>query len=316
LGSSTSTALWRALVVTLAVIACTQLAIELLGAPRQLTLGMRGEPLFDGRRVRERGPTTFVVDTLSPRSPLVAAGVRPGDRLRYDRPAQQFIKFAAGDQLSLTVIRGESQRRVDVMVTAAPSVPQYAEADYVIVTMARLLAVVIGLLIGWRRPALAALRALAATGLLAPIVFPSSSPEAIHLWWLDFMAGVSGATWLGVLVFFALNYPDDRPAGWRAALQRVYPWIFGLQLTAAVYFFGRLHVGSFEPLCWWLFRVFEVVNPALFFVGVLLAWRGARGEIRVRFQWILATLGAIAAIFLLGSLNRWAAVRFRRNSST
>ena len=103
--SSISRALWRTLIVVLAAIACTQLAIELLGAPRQLTLGTRGEPLFEGRRVLERGPITFVVDALSPQSPLVAAGVRPGDRLRYDRPAQQFIHFAAGDRLSLTLIR-------------------------------------------------------------------------------------------------------------------------------------------------------------------------------------------------------------------
>lgn len=289
----------------MAAIACTQLAIELLGAPRQLTLGTRGEPLFEGRRVLERGPITFVVDALSPSSPLVPAGVRPGDRLRYDRPVQQFIHFAAGEQLSLTLIRGDSQRRVDVTVTAAPSLPPYAQADYVVVTVARLLAVVIGLLIGWRRPE-AGLRALAATALLVPMVFPSSSPEAMHLPWLNVIGGVSSDIGLGVLVFFALNYPDDRPTGWRAALLRVYPWIFGLQLIAAVYYFGRLHVGSFEPLCWWLLRVFDVVDPALFFTGIVLAWRGARGETRVRLQWILATLGVIMATIVLGKLNRFA----------
>lgn len=306
MGSPTSPALWRALVVALAVIACIQLAIELLGAPRQLTLGMRGETLFEGRRVLERGPTTFVVDALSPQSPLVAAGVRPGDRLRYDRPAQQFINWAAGDQLSLTVIRGDSQRRVDVTVTPAASLPPYAEANYAIVTVARLLAVVIGLAIGWRRPERAALRALAATALLTPMVFPSSSPEAMHLRWLDLIGGVSSDIGLGVLVFFALNYPDDRPTGWRATLKRVYPWIFGLQLAAAIYYFDRQHDGYFEPLCWWLIKVFAVVNPALFFVGILLAWRTAPGEIRVRLQWILATLGAIMVTFVLGNLNRWA----------
>jgi hypothetical protein len=110
--------------VALTVIACVQLAIELLGAPRQLTLGMRGESLFEGRRMLERGPSTFVVDALSLKSPLIAAGVRPGDRLRYDRPAQQFINWAAGDHLSLTVIRGDNQRRVDVTVTPPRPCPR------------------------------------------------------------------------------------------------------------------------------------------------------------------------------------------------
>jgi hypothetical protein len=184
--------------------------------------------------------------------------------------------------------------------------PPYAEANYVIVTVARLLAVMMGLAIGWRRPELAALRALAATALLAPMVFPSSSPEAMHLQWLDLIGGVSSDIGFGVLVFFALNYPDDRPTGWRAALKRVYPWIFGLQLAAAIYYFDRQHDGYFEPLCWWLIKVFAVVNPSLFFVGILLAWRTAPGEIRLRLQWILATLGAIVVTFVLGNLNRWA----------
>jgi hypothetical protein len=185
--------------------------------------------------VLERGPTTFVVDALSSQSPLVAAGVQPGERLRYERPVQQFIHFAAGERVRVTVLRGDSQRQVDVTVPAAARLPPYAEANYVIVSVARLLAVAIGLLIGLRRPELVALRALAATALLAPVVIPSSSPETMHLPWLDVIAGAASASGFGVLGFFVLNYPDDRPAGWRAALLRIYPWIFGLQLTAAVF---------------------------------------------------------------------------------
>jgi hypothetical protein len=302
---SLSPMLWRIFVLALALLAIAQLTIEVIGAPRQLTLGTRGEALFEGRVVREAGPTTFIVDALPAHSPLWAEGVLPGDQLRFQRPLQQAIKWAAGEKLTLTAIRGASLRRVDVTVVAATQLPPFAVADYVVVTTARVMALVIGLLVGWRRPELCAFRALAATALMAPVVFPFSAPEALHLPWLDMLGRIASAVGLGVLVFFALNYPDDRPTGWRARLRRFYPPVFGLQLAAAVYFYVGLHRGAFEPISWWLLRVFEVINPALFFIGIVLAWRGARGETRVRLQWIVATVGTIVAAFVVGNVNRW-----------
>jgi hypothetical protein len=57
--SSTSIALWRAAVVLLAVVAATQLAIELFHARRVLVPELTGTPLFEGPFVHERGPTRF-----------------------------------------------------------------------------------------------------------------------------------------------------------------------------------------------------------------------------------------------------------------
>lgn len=188
---------------------------------------------------------------------------------------------------------------------AAGSLPRYHLVNYVLGALSVFIALVIGVVIGWRRTDGIALRALAATALLAPLAFPYSAPEAIHLPWLDFMGSVSMVIFVGVIVLFALNYPDDRPVGWRAKLKRIYPWFFGLHVVAAVVFFGRLYAGYFEPIAWPIFRVAEAADPALFFAGILLAWRQARGESRVRFQWILATVGAMVGVFLLGNLNAW-----------
>ena len=77
-------AVWRFAVVALAVIAATQFAIDALHAPQSLRTGTTGSSLFDGHFLRERGPTTFVVTGLPPGSPLAAAGVAPGDHLRFD----------------------------------------------------------------------------------------------------------------------------------------------------------------------------------------------------------------------------------------
>ena len=56
--SATNIVVWRCLIVMLAVVASVQLAIETFHAPRELSLGVRGERLFEGSFLRERGRTT------------------------------------------------------------------------------------------------------------------------------------------------------------------------------------------------------------------------------------------------------------------
>src|SRR5436309_217798 len=82
--SSASVALWRGALVVLALMAAAQVAIDVFHAPRQLALGVRGEALFQGGFLHERGPTTFVVDALPAGSPLAAVGVVPGDRVQWE----------------------------------------------------------------------------------------------------------------------------------------------------------------------------------------------------------------------------------------
>jgi hypothetical protein len=89
--------LWRCGVVVFAVLATVQLAIEVFHAPRVLRLGLLTEQFFEGRALRERGPTTFVVDSVPATSPLLSAGVLPGDRLRWDEPIGRWYNLAAGD---------------------------------------------------------------------------------------------------------------------------------------------------------------------------------------------------------------------------
>ncbi len=156
------------------------------------------------------------------------------------------------------------------------------------------------------RPHHLAFRSLAAAALLATIAFPFSAPAGAHIGWLDFVSSVSSDLALGALVFFAINYPDDRPGGWRAILKRYYPWMFGVQVLAEVVYFAQLYTGSYEPAFRWIFRIYEVTLPALFFVTFVATWRQARGESKVRLQWIIATLGVMMATVLFSALNRLA----------
>jgi hypothetical protein len=157
----TSAALWRCLVVVLAAIGITQFAIELTGASRVLTPGVAAEPLFEGTYLHARGPTTFVVEGLPPLSPLRAMGVQPGDHLRYDAPLGRWYTLAAGEQVSLTVLRGDTARRIAVNARAMQNLPPYTVANYVLDRLTVVIALLLGVIVGWTRTHPMALRALA-----------------------------------------------------------------------------------------------------------------------------------------------------------
>jgi len=303
---ATNVVAWRCLIVMLALVAAVQLGIETFHAPRELSLGVRGERLFDGSFLRERGPTTFVVDALPPDSPLAAAGVVPGDRLQWEKPIGRWYNVAAGERAAVTVLHGDTRRTIEFTMPVARELPRHHLANYILSWLTSLFGLVLGVTLGWRRADLTAFRGLSAAALLATIQFPYAAPASAHLGWLDFVSSVSHELPFAALVFFAINYPDDRPSGWRAVLKRYYPWIFGLQVVAVVLYYAQLYSGSFEPSTRWIFRSYEIVLPALFLVTMMATWRQARGETRIRLQWILATLGVIAGAMLLATTNRLA----------
>lgn len=298
-----STGAWRCAVVVLALMAAAQFAIEAFQAPRVLQADGWTAPLFEGGIVRERGPTTFLVDSVPPGSPLAAAGVVGGDRIRYDTPLARWYNLPAGERIGLTILHGDASRRIEVTARPAAELPRFQRANALIDTASRLVALVIGVVIGWRRSDLVAFRALAASGLLYALAFPYSAPEGAHVGWLDFASSMASELVTASLVFFAVNYPDDRPRGARAVLKRVYPWLFAALVAIAGYYYARLYAGFHEPLAGAVLRAGPIVLPALFFWATALAWRQARGESRLRLQWIMATLGTIMGVTLLGTLN-------------
>lgn len=295
--------LWRAAVVVCAALACIQFAIEVSHAPRVLELGVRGASLFEGHTLRERGPATYVVDTLPAGSPLADQGVEPGDRLRFERPLGRFLAFAAGERATVEVLHQGNARTVEVTVPAATRLPPHAVGIYVTNALGSAASLILGVVIGLRRPDGTAMRALVASGLLNGWMFPYSAPAAAHVEWLDFLASMANDLGAAALVLFMLHYPDDRPSGWRARIARAYPWLFVLLTVAALVFYGRLYAGYYEPVAGWILRTSPVVLFAIFLCAVVLAWREAHGEWRTRLKWIMATIGTIMVVVLLGNLN-------------
>jgi signal transduction histidine kinase len=294
---------WRFGLAVFALVAATQYAIDTFHAPQGVRSGVLDNGLFRGGFLRERGPTTFVVDALPPGSPLIAAGVVPGDRLRWSDPVGRWHNVPVGESFDLTVIHGSESRVIRVTTPARSETTRFAVANYVLDNLSRLATLVVAFIVGWRRSDLAAFRWLAIGGLMEANQFPFAAPAAAHLPWLDFLSSVSQELALGAMVFFAINYPDDRPVGLRAWLKRWYPWYFGALVAVTLYYYARLYSGYHEPWVGPLNRINAIVLPILFVVSMLLAWYRAQGETRIRLQWILATLGSIMVAVLIGNLN-------------
>jgi hypothetical protein len=269
---------WRFGLAVFALVAATQYAIDTFHAPQGVRSGVLDNGLFRGGFLRERGPTTFVVDALPPGSPLIAAGVVPGDRLRWSDPVGRWHNVPVGESFDLTVIHGSESRVIRVTTPARSETTRFAVANYVLDNLSRLATLVVAFIVGWRRSDLAAFRWLAIGGLMEANQFPFAAPAAAHLPWLDFLSSVSQELALGAMVFFAINYPDDRPVGLRAWLKRWYPWYFGALVAVTLYYYARLYSGYHEPWVGPLNRINAIVLPILFVVSMLLAWYRARAR--------------------------------------
>lgn len=301
--TSRSTTYWRFGLLAFALVTVTQYAIETFHAPQALRSGFLDNALFKGDFLRERGPTTFVVQSLPPGSPLIDAGVVPGDRLRWKEPVGRWHAVPAGGQAELTVIHGGESREVRVTIPERAEVSRVTVANYVMDSVSRLAALVIALVVGWRRSDLATYRWLAIAGMMQATGFPFSAPASAHLIAFDFLSSLSQELALGAMVLFAINYPDDRPAGLRAVLKRWYPWYFGFLIVVALWYYGGLYTGTYDPAARPLGRINAIVLPILFVGSLLLAWMRAQGESKIRLQWILATLGTIMVASLVGNVN-------------
>jgi hypothetical protein len=180
--------------------------------------------------------------------------------------------------------------------------PASAIANYVMDNMLRLVALLVGAVIGWRRAGLVSFRGFAAAGLLAGTGYPHSAPAAAHWVWLDFFSSVAHDLWPAALLLFAIDYPDDKPVGPRAVLKRCYPWVLAVHVTVLLGFNLRLYAGFFEPGLHAALKTLLIGLSVLFFLGIVLGWRHARGESRARFRWIMVTLGSLVATTLVEPL--------------
>lgn len=251
------------------------------------------------------------VVNLEPDGPLAKAGVREGDRVRFDRPYQRHIARAVGEKLSFTLDR--SGVRSNRQLTVAPRKSGDSEQSAIFWRLLNFIGAMISLLIGsvilwrgWGNKA-AMLLGGAVTALhLGRVMLPpwASAPELAAAMWTAYLAG---ALLVMLLPAFAMRLYEESVGNlprwqWRVlacflALSAILaPFIIWCNFTLTAFPIWRdgLSVGY----------AFQVIAHLACIAYLIAGWRDSSGAVRNRYAMLIFALtvyllAALAMIFLV-----------------
>ncbi len=309
-----STTAWKWLISTLALSSALMLVMEFTQSIKPLLIdgqyGSLGIGLNDQLDAGPYGQGTHVlrIETLGTESPLLAAGAKPGDRLKFDRYEDRWRKFAVDETVGLTLYKPSGAQHVTASAQAVPA----SFSDYVDYWGRFLLAVpalLFSLMIGFKQAEGRAYRALSIAFIVLSLMFHytfnfSSTGPAYTI-------GKLANLTTYVLIWywcaeFLLHYQAFPQGGLRAWLARRFSIYRALAFLTAAYamWFGLGHEAPLlSPL------IFTAVISGLLIVAANLidGWRHSGGEIRQRHLWLLLSfaIGSIPAILTLIPALDW-----------
>jgi len=303
-----STAAWKVLLATVALIMTGFWFSELWHAPRTLAPGAAGTLGIEYHERAEWGRSQYRIDAIARDSPLQAVGARIGDIWIPDRPYDAERRLEAHEPIGLTLIRDGTARHIIVQTVPDPRPPD--TGLYVMAWAISLITLVLGLLIGVRLANGRAFRALA-LGALSVTGFKLIPTHLIlpagpafwwhHLCWPPGLALICA----GFMVFF-FNYPDDQPrdtALKRGLLRYGVPVLASFLMTwtaAGIVRAAGYHVPLYTALG-------LATNSVLWFMSLAIMvdnWRRSEGDLRQRHFWILIALASLTFTAPLVALFR------------
>jgi GAF domain-containing protein len=293
-----SAAMWKWLISALALLCAISLITELRHAFRPLLVehrhGSLGVTLIDEFGASRDGQGTYFlrIDRLAPGSPLLAAGARPGDRLKYDRIEDRWRKFAIGETIGLAFFQANGERHVTAVAQAA-AITFSEYVDYGGRCLLALPGLLFSLLIGFKQAEAKAYRALSLMFIAMTLTFYYTfnySPAGPGFALAKFASTASFALIWYCGTVFALHYQPYRQTGLRHWLTRAFaPYRALVFITTAYAVWYAL--GKEAPLLW--LAIFLSLVGGMFMVTASLVdgWRQCAGETRQRHLWLLLSLG-------------------------
>lgn len=288
--------LWKWLISVVALGSALLLVVELgAGIPALLIEGRQGSlgaRLNDqlGESEEAQASHYLTILALAPDSPLLAAGARPGDKLKFDRPIDRWRKYLVGEPVGLTLYRGDSERHL--RLAAQPVAPSFAEQfDYWGRFLVGATSILFSLLIGFQRAGVLCYRYLAAVfaalSLMFFFTFNYSPPGFLYRFSKAANLSTYPLVWYWCVCFALLYQPYVRQ-GLRHWLMRSRPVYGALAFSTAAYscWFA---LGNEAPLLWLMIFLSILGGLALTIVSLYDGWRHTRGEIRERHVWLMAS---------------------------
>jgi len=293
-----STGAWKALLSIAALFFFGLFATELWYAPRTLAPGAAGTLGIKYHELAAWGRARYLIDEVSPDSPLIAYGAQPGDVWMPDRPYDAVRRLESHEQIGLTLFQDGSERHL-IVATAPTGVPTDV-TFYVTAWLYSAIALTVGLLIGFRQPDSVALRGLS-LGLVVLTAFkliptytilPAGPAFAVrHFLWGPIMVCVFACC----TVFF-LNFPDDQPrnsATKRWVLRYAVPVLAAGFLAVPAGTIARAagyHVPALQGLL-----LVNAIGFCLMAMAIMWSnWKHSDGHLRERHFWVIVAFGLLS----------------------
>ena len=249
-------------------------------------------------------PEGYRIVSLQPRSPLVAAGAREGDRVAFDHPGDRVRRLSVDETIGLTIVGADGAgRHVEVRPVAAEAGGARQVATMAIEWLASLLMLVVGVLIGWRRADNVAMRLFSASLVSQTLVvfiplLPGGEFQSASL---RVLAPLLALVAYDGFLFFVLAYVGAFERRWvRIAFAVFVVADASLALWTIV---GQ--APGFLPLldqARTLGALLGVASAATCIVSLGAAWWRSHGARRQRLGWMSLCLGALYAAYIGSNL--------------
>ena len=282
---------WKALLVIVAMFVTGLWLTELWYAPRTLAPGAAGTLGIKYHELPQWGRSRYVIDEITPDSPLATIGARVGDAWIPDRSYDAARRLEANEEIGLTLIQGAASRHV--MVVAQPEAEPLRSAPYVLAWVMSVLTLILGLVVGFRQPERLALRALSMIFLILTafklfpsyLILPVGTAFLVHhlLW------GPAVSALLILVMVFLFNFPDDQLHD--TALKRwLLRWIIPMLIASALVW----ALASFVHACGYHVPLLAEIGAVNAIAGAIFVyavmgnnWYRSQGDTRQRHLWIL-----------------------------
>ena len=299
-----SAAVWRAILFAGIAVVAVVWFVSCLYADRGAVPGVAGTL---GVQIRSYDPAErAVVGRVQPGSAFAAAGVRSGDRIRFDHRGDARRLVGTDERIGVTwyPADGGEGRPLIVRPMADAEVSDHPAAAMATVVLDRTFALIVLLicaLIAWRQPGSLPLRVFVACWLFtvvdtSRVLMPQGFFPDIASWYAG--PTVSSLGWL-CFAAFALMYPADRALWMRAWVRRAFWVLTALWLARdAMTVAARLGAAVLPPgVLSKASQYLQMVAVATFILGALTAWWRSEGVMRRRLTWVAVCMGVIGTAF-------------------
>jgi len=280
---------WKLFVALLTLFTAYVVFSEVYFGIAKISSGVRGGFGYQSELASPDGERRFRITAITPGSPMERAGARVGDLIRQEDVTTRWYRFSPGEESRVTLFQGGEPRTVTLVAQSTPLTFDGWIA-FPMFQLANIISLVLGAIVGWRKPEGKQYRALALYLLLLTLYnFAPYTPHGMGravVWW----SGIGAFALMKVfLVRYALYVSGPVNTGLRGLLQRYEPVVIAAMLLhgAAIVIDAAGYNYRWAQA---YFNLFSILIPAVIVLLIFEGWRKSEAEKKRQHLWLLVAL--------------------------